>query len=85
MANSKAVLEGIQHEVIGLTDDQVAGGGAIYQSFVQAERNRVVVRASRVTPQLRSSLARKDGAERDRDPADGRRRRAAARVRRPHQ
>jgi hypothetical protein len=54
-----ATLQGIQHASI--SDKGLPGYGSIYGTFVQAEKNRVVVEANEVTPALRKALADRYG------------------------
>lgn len=64
VANSRATLVRIQHEAIGLTPAELPGSEMVYGTFVQEEKNRVVVEAKAVTPALRKALADRYGVSR---------------------
>ncbi|MGC9665458.1 S1 family peptidase [Planosporangium sp. 12N6] len=64
VANSHATLTRIQHEAIGLSPTELPGSDTVYGTFVQEEKNRVVVEAKTVTPALRKALADRYGVSR---------------------
>ncbi|WP_134103349.1 hypothetical protein [Kribbella pratensis] len=58
-----ATLRRIQHEAISLGATGLPGNGSVYGTFVQIERNRVVVEAVAATAALRKALADRFGAD----------------------
>lgn len=60
---SLGVLQDIMHDVIALDANTLPGSQDMFSSFVQAQRNRVVIQVRTYTDELRTTLAKRYGAD----------------------